>query len=83
MENGRHYNLYTSCLYLLSSKYNTLLTYEQKYELVDQMIRYVIREICDIYGGYGAMGVNVRSINTSLKLKMPTFNRDRLPAIWH
>jgi len=45
IENSRIYSLYTSILYLLSSKYVTLYTFNQKNEFVEEFIRLLISKM--------------------------------------
>jgi len=45
IENSRIYNLYTSILYLLSSKYNTFYTFDQKTEFIEEFIRLLISKM--------------------------------------
>jgi hypothetical protein len=44
-ENSRQYSLYTSLLCLLCPKYNMLFTYEQKIEMVDEFVRFIIAKL--------------------------------------
>jgi len=45
VENSQNYNLYTSILYLLYPKYHLAFKYEQKMELVSELIRFMSYKI--------------------------------------
>lgn len=45
IENTRTYSLYTSILYILSTKYITLYTFDQKNECIDEFIRLLISKM--------------------------------------
>jgi hypothetical protein len=45
LDNNREYNLYTSILSQLCPKYNSFFTFDQKYELIDELIRLMISKL--------------------------------------